>query len=164
MRTYALNDLLNRHGTDRELYSNTRESVKGLYGRSSQPHPLPLSDTWIGSYQTVGKLREQLWGEENQPDGGWLEDEPRVPWLIDILKGELKHQKVLLIARSGATVESLEAVLRLHAGIKTAIFTEQMTLLERDQASAYFADTEGAQILLFSESGSEGLKCQFASQ
>ena len=25
-------------------------------------------------------------GEENQPDGGWLEDDPRVPWLIDILK------------------------------------------------------------------------------
>ena len=164
LRTYALNELLDRHGTGRVLFRNTRESVKGFYGRSSQPHPLPLPDTWIGSYQTIGKLREQLWGEENQPDGGWLEDEPRVPWLIDILKGELKHQKVLLIARSGATVESLEAVLRLHAGIKTAIFTEQMTLLERDQASAYFADTEGAQILLCSEIGSEGRNFQFASQ
>ena len=63
---------------------------------------------------------------------------------------------MLLIARSGATVESLEAVLRLHAGIKTAIFTEQMTLLERDQAAAYFADIEGAQVLLASEIGSEG--------
>ncbi|MCG0211339.1 helicase-related protein, partial [Pseudomonas aeruginosa] len=73
------------------------------------------------------------------------------------------HQKVLLIARSGATVESLEAVLRLHAGIKTAIFTEQMTLLERDQAAAYFADIEGAQVLLASEIGSEGRNFQFAS-
>ena len=164
LRTYALNELLDRHGTGRVLFRNTRESVKGFYGRSSQPHPLPLPDTWVNSYQTKGKLREQLWGEENQPDGGWLEDEPRVPWLIDILKGELKHQKVLLIARSGATVESLEAVLRLHAGIKTAIFTEQMTLLERDQASAFFADSEGAQILLCSEIGSEGRNFQFASQ
>jgi ATP-dependent helicase HepA len=84
--------------------------------------------------------------------------------LIDILKGELKQEKVLLIARSGATVESLEAVLRLHAGIKTAIFTEQMTLLERDQAAAFFADREGAQILLCSEIGSEGRNFQFASQ
>ncbi len=164
LRTYALNELLDRHGTGRVLFRNTRESVKGFYGRSSTAHPLPLPDTWINSYQTTGKLREQLWGEENQPDGGWLEDEPRVPWLINILKGELKHQKVLLIARSGATVESLEAVLRLHAGIKTAIFTEQMTLLERDQASAYFADSEGAQILLCSEIGSEGRNFQFASQ
>ena len=164
LRTYALNELLDRHGTGRVLFRNTRESVKGFYGRSSQPHPLPLPEAWIDSYQTTGKLREQLWGEENQPDGGWLEDDPRVPWLINILKGELKQQKVLLIARSGATVESLEAVLRLHAGIKTAIFTEQMTLLERDQASAFFADSEGAQILLCSEIGSEGRNFQFASQ
>ncbi|MBP2279858.1 ATP-dependent helicase HepA [Psychrobacter sp. PL19] len=164
LRTYALNELLDRHGTGRILFRNTRESVKGFHGRSSQAHPLPLPDVWIDSYQTTGKLREQLWGEENQPDGGWLEDDPRVPWLIDILKGELKHQKVLLIARSGATVESLEAVLRLHAGIKTAIFTEQMTLLERDQAAAFFADSEGAQILLCSEIGSEGRNFQFASQ
>ena len=164
LRTYALNELLDRHGTGRILFRNTRESVKGFYGRSSQPYPLPLPEAWIDSYQTTGKLREQLWGEENQPDGGWLEDDPRVPWLINILKGELKHKKVLLIARSGATVESLEAVLRLHAGIKTAIFTEQMTLLERDQAAAFFADSEGAQILLCSEIGSEGRNFQFASQ
>ena len=164
LRTHALNELLDRHGTGRVLFRNTRESVKGFHGRRSQPYPLPLPEAWIDSYQTCGKLREQLWGEENQPDGGWLEDDPRVSWLIDILKGELKHQKVLLIARSGATVESLEAVLRLHAGIKTAIFTEQMTLLERDQAAAYFADSEGAQILLCSEIGSEGRNFQFASQ
>ena len=164
LRTYALNELLDRHGTGRVLFRNTRESVKGFYGRSRQAHPLPLPEAWIDSYQMTGKLREQLWGEENQPDGGWLEDDPRVPWLIDILKGALKHQKVLLIARSGATVESLEAVLRLHAGIKTAIFTEQMSLLERDQAAAFFADLEGAQILLCSEIGSEGRNFQFASQ
>ncbi len=164
LRTYALNELLDRHGTGRILFRNTRESVKGFYGRSSRPHPLPLPEAWQDSYQTNGKLREQLWGEENQPDGGWLEDDPRVPWLIDILKGELKHEKVLLIARSGATVESLEAVLRLHAGIKTAIFTEQMALLERDQAAAFFADSEGAQILLCSEIGSEGRNFQFANQ
>ena len=164
LRTYALNELLDRHGTGRVLFRNTRESVKGFYGRSSRPHPLPLPEAWQDSYQTNGKLREQLWGEENQPDGAWLEDDPRVPWLIDILKGELKHEKVLLIARSGATVESLEAVLRLHAGIKTAIFTEQMALLERDQAAAFFADSEGAQILLCSEIGSEGRNFQFANQ
>lgn len=54
-------------------------------------------------------------------------------------------------------------MLRLHAGIKTAIFTEQMSLLERDQAAAFFADEAGAQILLCSEIGSEGRNFQFAS-
>lgn len=166
-RGRAINELLDRHGTGRVLFRNTRESVaeliSGFQGRTSIAYPLPLPESWKDSYHTQGKLREQLWSEENQPDGSWLEDDPRVPWLIEILKGELKHQKILLIARSGATVESLEAVLRLHAGIKTAIFTEQMSLLERDQAAAYFADREGAQILLASEIGSEGRNFQFAS-
>ncbi len=53
---------------------------------------------------------------------------------------------------------------RLHAGIRTAMFHEGMSLLERDQAAAYFAeDSYGAQILLCSEIGSEGRNFQFAS-
>ncbi len=162
LRTHVINELLDRHGTGRVLFRNTRDSVQGFHGRMSIPYPLPLPDAWQGTPRTTGKLKEQLWGEESFPDGSWLEDDPRVPWLIGILRDELKHKKVLLIARSGATIESLEAVLRLHAGIKTAIFTEQMSLLERDQAAAYFADSHGAQILLCSEIGSEGRNFQFA--
>lgn len=161
LRMHVINELLDRHGTGRVLFRNTRDSVDGFYGRMSIPYPLPLPSAWQGTHYTHGKLREQLWGEENHPDGAWLETDPRVNWLINLLKEPLKHKKVLLIARSGATVESLEAVLRLHAGIRTAIFTEQMNLLERDQAAAYFADVNGAQILLCSEIGSEGRNFQF---
>lgn len=162
LRTHVINELLDRHGTGRVLFRNTRDSVDGFYGRTSIPYPLPLPSAWQGTHYMHGKLREQLWGEENYPDGSWLETDPRVNWLINLLKEPLKHKKVLLIARSGATIESLEAVLRLHAGIRTAIFTEQMSLLERDQAAAYFADIDGAQILLCSEIGSEGRNFQFA--
>ena len=163
LRTHALNQLLDRHGTGRVLFRNTRDSVQGFHGRQHIAYPLPLPDAWQDSYQTMGKLREQLWHEEMQPDGEWLTDDPRVGWLIDLLKTPLKGPKVLLIARSGATTQSLEAVLRLHAGIKTAVFNEQMSLIERDQASAYFADEFGAQIMLCSEIGSEGRNFQFAS-
>lgn len=162
LKNQLIGELLDRHGTGRVLFRNTRDSVQGFLGRQNIAYPLPLPKSWEGSYQTTGKLKEQLWGEENRPDGSWLEEDPRVPWLIELLKGGLKHQKVLLIARSGATVQSLELVLRLHAGIKTAIFTEEMSLLERDQAAAYFADEHGAQILLCSEIGSEGRNFQFA--
>lgn len=161
LRTHVINELLDRHGTGRVLFRNTRDSVDGFHGRQSIAYPLPLPSAWQGTHYTHGKLREQLWGEEKYPDGSWLENDPRVPWLISLLRETLKYKKVLLIARSGATIESLEAVLRLHAGIKTAIFTEQMSLLERDQAAAYFADSEGAQILLCSEIGSEGRNFQF---
>lgn len=162
LKNQLINELLDRHGTGRVLLRNTRDSVEGFLGRQAIAYPLPLPAAWQGSYQTCGKLREQLWGEENSPDGSWLESDPRVPWLIEILKTTLKHDKVLLIARSGATVQNLELVLRLHAGIKTAVFTEEMSLLERDQAAAYFADELGAQILLCSEIGSEGRNFQFA--
>ncbi len=162
LRHQLINELLDRHGTGRVLFRNTRDSVDGFLGRQNIAYPLPLPSSWVGSYQTCGKLKDQLWGEENSPDGSWLESDPRVPWLIDLLKTTLKHQKVLLIARSGATVQNLEMVLRLHAGIKTAVFTEEMNLLERDQAAAYFADESGAQILLCSEIGSEGRNFQFA--
>ena len=111
-----------------------------------------------------GKLREQMWPEEGQLDGAWMETDPRVAWLMEILRKDLKHKKVLLIARSGPVVEALENALRLHAGIRTAMFHEGMSLLERDQAAAYFAeDSYGAQILLCSEIGSEGRNFQFAS-
>ena len=104
-----------------------------------------------------------MWPEEQQLDGEWMANDPRVPWLIETLRTQLKHRKVLLIARSGPVVESLESALRIHGGLRTAMFHEGMSLIERDQAAAYFADEGyGAQILLCSEIGSEGRNFQFA--
>lgn len=160
-RLNAIHDILDRHGTGRVLFRNTREAIQGFPGRDCVPVALPAPTGWV----KTGKLREQMWPEEQQLDGSWLETDPRVEWLMSVLrKAPLKHNKVLLIARSGPVVESLEAVLRLHGGIRTAVFHEGMSLLERDQATAYFAEEDnGAQILLCSEIGSEGRNFQFAS-
>ncbi|MGB8696839.1 RNA polymerase-associated protein RapA, partial [Acinetobacter sp.] len=159
-RFRAIHELLDRHGTGRILFRNTREAIQGFPGRDCQPVALPAPANWSKD----GKLREQMWPEEAQLDGAWMEHDPRVMWLMKMLRTELKHKKVLLIARSGPVVEALENVLRLHAGIRTAMFHEGMSLLERDQAAAYFAeDSYGAQILLCSEIGSEGRNFQFAS-
>ncbi len=159
-RFRAIHELLDRHGTGRILFRNTREAIQGFPGRDCQPAPLPAPENWSKD----GKLREQMWPEESQLDGSWMETDPRVMWLMEKLRTDLKHKKVLLIARSGPVVEALENVLRLHAGIRTAMFHEGMGLLERDQAAAYFAEESyGAQILLCSEIGSEGRNFQFAS-
>ncbi|ENX08646.1 hypothetical protein F897_01796 [Acinetobacter variabilis] len=159
-RFRAIHELLDRHGTGRILFRNTREAIQGFPGRDCQPAPLPAPENWSKD----GKLREQMWPEESQLDGSWMETDPRVMWLMEKLRTDLKHKKVLLIARSGPVVEALENVLRLHAGIRTAMFHEGMSLLERDQAAAYFAEESyGAQILLCSEIGSEGRNFQFAS-
>ncbi|RYY79137.1 MAG: RNA polymerase-associated protein RapA [Moraxellaceae bacterium] len=159
-RYRAINELLDRHGTGRILFRNTREAISGFPGRDCIPAPLPAPAHW----PLTGKLREQMWFEETQLDGAWMEHDARLPWLMDILRKDLKHKKVLLIARSGPVVESLETALRIHGGIRTAMFHEGMSLLERDQAAAYFAEEGyGAQILLCSEIGSEGRNFQFAS-
>ncbi len=159
-RFRAIHELLDRHGTGRILFRNTREAIQGFPGRDCQPAPLPAPENW----SKEGKLREQMWPEEAQLDGAWMETDPRVSWIMEMLRTQLKHKKVLLIARSGPVVEALENALRIHAGVRTAMFHEGMSLLERDQAAAYFAeDSYGAQILLCSEIGSEGRNFQFAS-
>ncbi len=159
-RFRAIHELLDRHGTGRILFRNTREAIQGFPGRDCQPAPLAAPENWSKD----GKLREQMWPEEAQLDGAWMEQDPRVSWIMEMLRTQLKHKKVLLIARSGPVVEALENALRIHAGIRTAMFHEGMSLLERDQAAAYFAEESyGAQILLCSEIGSEGRNFQFAS-
>ena len=159
-RFRAIHELLDRHGTGRILFRNTREAIQGFPGRDCQPAPLPAPANWSKD----GKMREQMWPEEAQLDGAWMETDPRVTWIMEMLRTQLKHKKVLLIARSGPVVEALENALRIHAGVRTAMFHEGMSLLERDQAAAYFAeDSYGAQILLCSEIGSEGRNFQFAS-
>jgi ATP-dependent helicase HepA len=50
-----------------------------------------------------------------------------------------------------------------HAtGVKGALFHEDLTLLQRDRNAAFFAEKDGAQILVCSEIGSEGRNFQFA--
>ncbi len=159
-RQKTLNLLVDRRGTGRVLFRNTREAVKGFMGRICAPIALSKPSTWPSS----GNLRAQLWPEELQDDGGWMEQDPRVVWLMQALRSELKYKKVLLIARSGAVVAALDNALRMHAGVRSVVFNEEMSLLERDQAAAYFSEEHnGAQILLCSEIGSEGRNFQFAS-
>ena len=76
---------------------------------------------------------------------------------------ELKHEKVLLICAEAQTAISLEQILREREAIKSAVFHEGMSIVERDRAAAYFADEyDSAQVLLCSEIGSEGRNFQFS--
>ena len=86
----------------------------------------------------------------------------RAVWLAELLKS-LKQQKVLVICHDKQTAIDLEHYLHLRAGIRCASFHEDLSIIERDRAAAYFADTEyGAKALICSEIGSEGRNFQFA--
>ncbi|MCK5926444.1 MAG: DEAD/DEAH box helicase family protein, partial [Methylococcales bacterium] len=82
-------------------------------------------------------------------------------WLIKQLES-LYPQQVVLICHLATTVIALEKQLK-QQGFQVAVFHENMSIIERDRAAAYFADPDNAaQILLCSEIGSEGRNFQFA--
>ncbi|WP_375737966.1 RNA polymerase-associated protein RapA [Pseudomonas boanensis] len=160
-------ELLDRHGTGRVLFRNTRAAVQGFPERQLHPYPLPNPSEYmelpIGDhpdlYPEVSFQSQQEDGDEAER---WWRFDPRVDWLIDTLK-MLKKFKVLVICAHAETALDLEDALRVRSGIPATVFHEGMSILERDRAAAYFADEEfGAQVLICSEIGSEGRNFQFA--
>lgn len=148
----TVRDLLDRHGTGRVLFRNTRNSVSGFAQRELDAVPLPLP---------LHYLDDTLYPELDQPDD-WVELDPRVEWLQHFLKQNRK-EKVLLITAHASSALALESFLTLRQGIRASVFHEGMSLVERDRSAAYFADSDaGAQILICSEIGSEGRNFQFA--
>ena len=85
-------------------------------------------------------------------------------WLFDFLKarvGLAPFEKVFLICSKASDVIALAAELKKKFGENFALFHEEMDLVERDRQAAYFADPEGAQVLVSSEIGGEGRNFQF---
>lgn len=156
-------DLLDRHGTGRVLFRNTRSSVPGFPERELHRHPLIISQDQLAQLSAL-PLAKQLCAEtywQQQENEWWLHD-PRVTWLSDWLK-QHRRKKVLVICANANTAQELEDYLRLRKGFMTSVFHEGLSLVERDRAAAYFADMEdGAQVLICSEIGSEGRNFQFS--
>ena len=168
-----LEQLLDRHGTSRVLFRNTRAAISGFPERHLHTYELALPP----AYQTAMKLSassdptqrlmqllapESCYSELEGSSEAWLAIDPRVDWLLERLT-ELKPHKVLLICSQKRTVLQLAETLRERTGMQVSSFHEDMSIVERDRAAAHFADEEeGAQILLCSEIGSEGRNFQFA--
>ena len=159
----AISYLLDRHGTGRVLFRNTRNSVAGFPERKLHQYPLEVAADHLVQIRLLPlekQLRTESYWERDESEW-WLHD-PRVVWLADWLK-QNRRKKVLVICASADTAQTLEDYLRLRKGLLTAVFHEGLSLIERDRAAAYFADMEeGAQVLICSEIGSEGRNFQFA--
>ncbi len=132
-RQELIQNLIDRHGTSRILFRNTRQGVKGF------PH----------------RIYHQVTIDAAKVD-------EKIHWLIDFLKSH-RNEKILVICKTAQTAIQLEQILREKEAIRSAVFHERMSIIERDRAAAYFADTDnGAQVLLSSSIGSEGRNFQFA--
>jgi len=160
-REAVLADLLDRHGPGRAMFRNTRAVIKGFPKRVPSPAPLSVPDQLP---DLLPRLAEEFAADVGErsvlPTHDFVLD-PRLGWLADLLR-QLKGAKVLLICRTPQKVRAIQAALERHLKVKTALFHEGLELLQRDRQAAWFAEPEGAQILLASEIGSEGRNFQFA--
>lgn len=174
-----ISNLLDRHGTGRLLFRNTRSAIQGFPKRCLKSIALPLPDQYktalkVSKMLPSGTIEQQaftaLYPEqiyqkfEGEESNSWCKFDPRINWLID-LTHQLKNEKILIIAAQAKTALAIEEALRTREAVKVAVFHEGLSLIERDKAAAYFADMEdGAQIMVCSEIGSEGRNFQFAHQ
>lgn len=158
--------LLDRHGTGRILFRNTRATVKGFPERQVQAKALDCPNEYVTQQGQATKLDELIFPESLYRRTGsspaWWRFDPRVKCLLDILN-QIKPAKALVICAKAQTAVDLEEALRVLGGIGAAVFHEALTIVARDRAAAWFADEEdGAQVLVCSEIGSEGRNFQFA--
>lgn len=126
--------LIDAGGPGRVWFRTTRDQLAGFPARRAVLYPLPK--------------------EEDSTSA-------RIRWLADLLV-ELGQEKVLLIAHSRECVDRIAAGLEQCLNVPMAVFHEGLTLIQRDRHAAYFAEPDGARLLLCSEIGSEGRNFQFA--
>ncbi|AWL11051.1 RNA polymerase-associated protein RapA [Saliniradius amylolyticus] len=162
-RQALIEQLIDRHGTGRLVFRNTRHSVPGFPKRCLHPHPLGSPDEYVGIWQPTTALEQQLLPETYEGiKASWTEFDPRIPWLIEQLK-QRKGQKVLTLCANNTTALALAEALRHKAGTHAGVFHQGQSIVERDRIANYFADPEqGTDVLICSEIGSEGRNFQFA--
>ncbi|MCT8597575.1 RNA polymerase-associated protein RapA [Glaesserella parasuis] len=171
VRQELISELIDRHGTSRVLFCNTRQGVKGFPHRIYNEIVLEMPTQYANALKVMGmmggnKMEDLLYPERlfqrMNPNVKWHKFDPRIEWLITFLKNH-RDEKILVICKQADTAIQLEQVLREKEAIRSAIFHEKMSIVERDKASAYFAQQEdGAQVLISSSIGSEGRNFQFA--
>lgn len=125
--------LLDEFGTGRVMFRNTRAALTGFPERQALLAPLKAGEDLL---------------------------ETKVKWLASLLKK--LGEKVLLICRTRKLAEEVHERLLREVNVTASLFHEGLTLMQRDRQAAFFADEEGARILLCSEIGSEGRNFQFA--
>lgn len=141
----VLSDLLDRHGTGRVYFRNTRKRMQSF----AEFFPKRILH------------KNALKSDKKNPSEKDLY-KAKLHWLVKHLD-LTRDRKTLLLCHDKDTVVMLEASLKQLSTAKAALFHAGMPLLHRDRAAAWFADPEGAQILLSTETGAEGRNFEFAS-
>lgn len=141
-------DLVHHHvaksGTSDFIFSNTRKNLEnfGITFPKRHLHSYPIEHSEAMSDKIVFAKKMGI--------------------LVELL-AELKTEKILLLVHSRSMGERIEQYLRREINQKIASFNSEQSLMERDRQAAYFAEEDGASILIATEVGSEGRNFEFAS-
>lgn len=140
----ALQMLVDRHGTGRVYFRNTRKTMATYqeFFPKRVFHSYPIK---LGKTKNAEKKLFEL----------------KSNWLAEFVEAN-KADKILLICHDKDVVVELEKVLKDKSTAKVAFFHSGMNLMNRDRQAAYFAEPDGADILLSTEIGSEGRNFEFA--
>lgn len=178
--------LLDRHGTGRVMFRNSRRHVGGFPERQLHVNTLELPAAYRRVLRRLERSEDYLdellieteldhpeiliyldamyraLPHEPLNEEPWWRIDPRVTWLLELLT-EVGRDKLLVIAHERDTAIDLAKALQVLGGIHAPVFHEGLTLVERDRAAAAFASMEedGCQVLVCSEIGSEGRNFQF---
>ena len=152
--------LIDRHGTGRVMFRNRRAQLGGFPKRIALLAPITAEMGEELHADLKAEFASDVSARPHKLNFDFASD-PRLKWLVEML-AHLNGAKVLLICRSKEKVLALEDALRTRSAAKVARFHEQLGIVQRDRNAAWFADPEGANLLLCSEIGSEGRNFQFA--
>jgi len=158
-RDALLRTLVDQHGPGRVMFRNTRTAMAGFPKRKFCPVPLAGADAAL-----LARCTRELEAEETGTEANIhysFKDDPRIVWLAEVLR-QHRTAKVLLICRSQRKVAAIAAALQERINVKTGLFHEGLPLVQRDRQAAWFAEPDGARLLVCSEIGSEGRNFQFA--
>jgi ATP-dependent helicase HepA len=142
------------------MFRNTRAAMAGFPKRKFIPHPLDAENNLA---QLARIARELETGETGEAAGSRysFKEDSRIDWLVGFLR-QHRATKVLLICTSPRKVVAIDAALQEKMKVKSGLFHEGLPLVQRDRNAAWFAEPDGAQLLICSEIGSEGRNFQFA--
>ena len=152
--------LLDRHGPGRVIFRNTRAAMHDFPGRIAHLESLaPDRDTKEWMAHAIAEFAADS-GTGESIEKFNLNYDPRIAWLGRLLH-KLEEEKVLLICHNLEKALAIEKAVNRQVPVKTAVFHEDLTLVQRDRNAAWFAEEDGARLLICSEIGSEGRNFQF---
>ena len=163
--------LIDRHGTGRALFRNRRARLKGFPKRTLVDHRLSPTSSYMKKLaafdpETIDPsvFMDIATARYSEKVNMYKASEnPRYKW-IQKFSRELDGEKALVICAKPEHAIEIAALINKTTDTKAAVFHEEMSVIDRDKQAAYFAEENGADMLICSEIGGEGRNFQFASK